>query len=295
MSDLQFSPISLDRMHEYNERFAKCPSPSSDYSFTNLWGWAEEYGLEWAWSTTHVWVRQTRPDVSYWAPLGPWNEVDWSQCPLLKAGERVFNRVPQQLMELWQAQLGDRVQVEEARGQWDYLYSAEELATLSGNKFHKKKNHVNQFKKQYMFEYHPLTPDCVEHVIALQEEWCQWRECEESEALLAENEAIIRVLEEWDVIPGLVGGAIYINGEMAAYTVGEKLTDDTLVVHFEKARNGYRGAYQAINNLFVAAEGADYTYVNREQDLDDEGLRKAKLSYHPVDFLKKYTVTVFPA
>ncbi len=291
MSDLQFSPISLERMNEYLERFSKCPAPSSDYSYTNLWGWAEEYGLEWAWSATHVWIRQTLPEVRYWAPVGPWNEVDWSQCPHL-VPERTFIRVPQVLMERWQAQLGGRVQVEEARGQWDYLYSAEDLATLSGNRFHKKKNHVNQFKKQYLYEYHPLTPDCVEHVIALQEEWCQWRECEESEALLAENEAIIRVLEEWDVIPGLVGGAIYVGGEMVAYTVGERLTEDTLVVHFEKGRNGYRGVYQAINNLFVNAEGAEYTFINREQDLDDEGLRKAKLTYLPVDFLKKYTVHI---
>lgn len=291
MSDLQFSPVTLERMNEYLERFAQCPAPSSDYSYTNLWGWAEEYGLEWAWTDTQVWVRQTRPDIVYWAPLGPWDTVDWANCPYMKEA-RTYQRVPQQLVELWQTQLGDRVQVEEARGQWDYLYNVEDLATLSGNRFHKKKNHVNQFKKHYQYEYHPMTPDCVEHVMALQDEWCQWRECEESEALLAENEAIIRVLEEWDVIPGLLGGAIYVDGEMVAYTVGEKLTDETLVVHFEKGKNGYRGVYQAINNLFVSAEGEGFTFVNREQDLDDEGLRKAKLSYQPVDFLKKYTVSV---
>ncbi len=291
MPSLEFSPISLERMTEYMERVARCPVATSDYSFTNLWGWAEEYGLEWAWTPTQVWVRQTRPEVIYWAPLGAWQEEDWSNCPILAQGG-VFHRVPQMLAELWEQQMGARVTLEEARGQWDYLYSAEDLASLGGNRFHKKKNHVNQFKKQYAYEYHPLTPDCVEQVMTMQEEWCQWRECEESEALLAENEAIIRVLEEWDVIPGLVGGALYVDGEMVAYTVGERLSTDTLVVHFEKGRNGYRGVYQAINNLFASAEGGDYTYINREQDLDDEGLRKAKMSYNPVDFMKKYTVAV---
>ncbi|GFM37227.1 DUF2156 domain-containing protein [Desulfovibrio psychrotolerans] len=294
MSDLLYSPVTMDRMDEFLARFDRCPAPSSDYTFTNLWGWAEEYGLEWAWSTTHVWVRQTRPNIIRWAPLGPWTGVDWAQCPHMSQGGS-FHRVPQGLAEIWQNQLGSRVVLEEARGHWDYLYSTEDLTTLAGNRFHKKKNHVNQFKKQYAYEYHPLTPDCVEHVIALQEEWCQWRECEESEALLAENEAIVRVLEEWDVIPGLVGGALYVEGEMVAYTVGEKLTEDTLVVHFEKGRTGYRGVYQAINNLFVTAEGAGYTYINREQDLDDEGLRKAKLTYNPVDFIEKYAVHVSPA
>lgn len=294
MSDLQFSPITIERMEEYLERFQQCPAPSSDYSFTNLWGWAEEYGLEWAWSPTQIWIRQTLPDVHYWAPVGPWEQVDWSACPFLapEQGVRAYHRIPEQLKVLWEKQLTERITVEEAEGQWDYVYRSEDLALLKGNRFHKKKNHVNQFKKLYAWEYHTMTPDCIEHVLRLQEEWCQWRECEESEALLAENEAIVRVLEEWDVIPGLLGGALYVDGEIVAYTVGEKLTDNMMVVHFEKGKNGYRGVYQAINNAFVQNEGQGFELINREQDLNDPGLRKAKLSYHPVSYLKKYTVTV---
>lgn len=291
MSDLKFEPVTLERMDEYVKCLAACPHPASDVSFTNVWGWAEEYGLEWAWGKTHVWIRQTLPEVRYWAPVGPWQDVVWSACPHMQHA-RTFHRVPELLANIWKEQLGDSVTLEEARGQWDYVYLAEDLSGLRGNKFHKKKNHVNQFKKHYNFEYHPLTPDCIEQVLEMQEEWCQWRECEESEALLAENEAVVRVLEAWDVIPELIGGALYVDSQMVAYTVGEALNDDTLVVHFEKGKNGYRGVYQAINNFFVSHEGDNFTYVNREQDLDDEGLRKAKLSYHPADFVKKFTVSV---
>ena len=79
---------------------------------------------------------------------------------------------------------------------------------------------------------------------------------------------------------------------MAAYTVAEALTPDTLVIHFEKGDTQYKGIYQAINQMFLAHEADSYKWVNREQDLNDEGLRKAKLSYHPADFLRKYRVTL---
>lgn len=77
---------------------------------------------------------------------------------------------------------------------------------------------------------------------------------------------------------------------MVAYTVGERLDDDTLLIHFEKGLSQYKGVYQAINHLFLLNEGAEFTWVNREQDLNIEGLRKAKMSYHPAFFLRKCRV-----
>jgi hypothetical protein len=79
---------------------------------------------------------------------------------------------------------------------------------------------------------------------------------------------------------------------MVAYTVAEALTVDMLLIHFEKGDTQYKGIYQAINQKFLENSAAEYTFVNREQDLNDEGLRKAKLSYHPEDFLRKFRVTL---
>ena len=104
---------------------------------------------------------------------------------------------------------------------------------------------------------------------------------------MAENRAIFRVLKSWDVISGLFGAAIRVDGEMVAYTVAERLAEDMLVIHFEKGKPGYKGVYQAVNQMFLANSAREYRFVNREQDLDDEGLRKAKLSYLPVRFQKK--------
>jgi hypothetical protein len=113
---------------------------------------------------------------------------------------------------------------------------------------------------------------------------------------LAENRAITRVLQNWDRLGGgLFGGVLRVEGEVAAYTVAEALADDMLVIHFEKGRPEFKGVYQAVNQMFLAARGEGFAYVNREQDLGDEGLHKAKMSYNPVKFLKKYTVSVAPA
>ncbi|MEZ6854023.1 DUF2156 domain-containing protein [Halodesulfovibrio aestuarii] len=297
MKELVFEPISFDRKDEYMERLAQSKTKSSDFSFTNIWGWADEYALEWAWTPNLVWIRQSSsgaseiPVVRYWAPVGNWDNVDWADCPYMKQA-RTYHRVPERLLEIWNEKLGDRITAHEDRGQWDYIYDVQELGELRGKKFHKKKNLVNQFKKNYTYTYEPMTADCVEAVLEMQEEWCMWRECEESQSLLAENDAIRRVLEQWDVIPTLIGGSIQVDGKVVAYTVAEAINDETVVIHFEKGKTDYKGIYQAINNFFLTDGGSRFTYVNREQDLDDEGLRKAKMSYNPSDFVKKFVVEV---
>ena len=288
----EYSSISFAGMQQYLEVLSKNKSQASDYSFANLWGWAPHYGLEWRFDGTLCWIRQHYPEPCQWAPVGPWDAVkNWLDYPEMASGTK-FIRVPHSLCELWSIALEDKIQVEEARGQWDYLYLSSELSTLSGNRFHKKKNLLKQFQKQYEYEYRSLSENCVETVLNMQTEWCRWHDCEESESLLAENDAVARVLANWGDIPGLCGGIIRIDGVPVAYTLAEPLNEETLIIHFEKAANGIKGCYQAINYLFCNDVGKNFKFINREQDLDDEGLRKAKLSYNPVDFSKKCSVTV---
>jgi hypothetical protein len=290
---LKFEKIRLADHERYQELFVNCPQHASDYSFVNLWSWADEYQLQWAWQNKLVWIRQTNPEPAYWAPIGDWHQIDWDE--IFKADileDAPFIRVPDSLLGLWEEKLGHRLDVREARDQWDYIYSLEELATLKGNRFHKKKNLVNQFKKNNAYEYLAFDPSVIEGALALQTDWCTWRDCEASETLASENRAILKVLENWDKLPGLIGGAISVGEDLPAYTIAESLSEDTLVIHFEKGCPGYKGIYQAINQIFLANNSEGYQFVNREQDLGNEGLRKAKLSYHPVDFLKKYQVRV---
>ena len=286
-----FAPLCLADMAAYLDRLAACPQKVSDYSFANLWGWCEEYGLEWHFGDTHVWLRQTKPETVYWAPVGPWDAARWSQCPVLGGGGS-FIRVPERLALAWSEAFPGRVEMEEDRGHWDYVYSVDELTQLSGNRFHKKKNLLRQFTRTYDYDYHPLTADCIEEVLQMQMQWCQWREAECDATLAAENRAISRVVKDWDRLGNLLGGAVRVDGRMIAYTVAEPLDSSMLVIHFEKGHNAFKGVYQAVNQMFLEHQAQDFQWVNREQDLGDEGLRKAKMSYNPASFLKKYRVRI---
>ncbi|MDR2489081.1 MAG: phosphatidylglycerol lysyltransferase domain-containing protein [Desulfovibrio sp.] len=286
----EYTPVSLAGMEHYLTLLSFTSVHASDYSFANIWGWTPYYGLEWRFDGALCWIRQNRPEPCFWAPVGPWNTIrNWRDCAELAHGTRLI-RVPEALCAMWKRAFAEDIVLEETRGQWDYLYLASELAALPGNRFHKKKNLLRQFQKGYDYEYRSLSVNCVETVMNMQTEWCRWRDCESSEALLAENDAVARVLAHWNEIPGLCGGIIRVDGVPIAYTLAEPLNRDTLIIHFEKAANGIKGAYQAVNYLFCNDVGVHFTYINREQDLDDEGLRQAKLSYHPTDFSKKYAV-----
>ena len=293
---LDFEPINLDKQLEYFNHFTACSEKASDYSFVNLWGWAEEYGLFWAWTDELVWIKQTRPQVAYWAPVGAWESIDWHECfDKYVSNDTLFMRVPENLLQCWKRDMEKRLAIEEARGHWDYLYSFTDLVELKGNRFHKKRNLLNQFKRKYDFKYASFGKEIIELAKAMQEDWCTWRDCESSESLLAENNAILRILNSSQRLEGLSGGAVMVEEKMAAYTVAEKISDDTLLIHFEKGDPAFKGGYQAINQVFLEHSAGDLSIVNREQDLDNPGLRRAKLSYHPLGFVKKYRVKLLPA
>ena len=284
---LTFEPIRLNQQQAYAVVLARCPQPTSDYSFINLWAWADEYGLIWAWDNDLVWIQQTFPEPAYWAPIGDWHGAGWPAVLSKLSGATVFTRVPEKLAQLWKERAG-RVVSEPLRGHWDYLYAGADLIALKGNRYHKKKNLLNQFLASYPWRYEPLGPEMTEKALALQTDWCTWRDCETSDMLSAENRVIEKVLKNWTRLKGLSGGALLVNDEIVAYTVAEMLGPNTLVIHFEKGNPDFKGVYQAINQMFLERFGNPDILVNREQDLDDTGLRKAKLSYNPVDFLRKF-------
>lgn len=290
---LDFEPVSLDKQNHYLKFFSQCPQKASDYSFVNLWGWADVYGLHWAWSDQLVWIKQTIPNEVFWAPVAVWSEIDWNTCfDRYVKSPAVFMRVPEDLMMLWRERIGNRIIIEESREHWDYLYDIDELVQLSGRRFHKKKNLLNQFKKKYDFQFVPMNEEMIDMATDMQEDWCTWRDCESSDALAAENLVISRILDSWKKIEGLKGGAILVDRKMVAYTIAEPLSKNMMVIHFEKGNADYKGAYQAINQMFLESFGQNFKIANREQDLGDDGLRKAKLSYNPSDFLKKYRVVL---
>lgn len=172
----------------------------------------------------------------------------------------------------------------EDRDNFDYLYDREELAKLAGRKYHKKKNLVNAFINNYNYEGKPLLEDFIPDAIRVLELWRNGRD--NPGDYLANKEALEKA-EELQ----LCGGIYYVEGEPAAFTLGEELAHgETFVIHFEKALGKYKGIYQFVNQCFASILPEKYKFINREQDLGDPGLRQAKMSYQPVGFVKKYRV-----
>lgn len=167
----------------------------------------------------------------------------------------------------------------------DYIYLQEKLASLAGKKLHGKRNHIHRFEEANPdWTYESISDENEEECAKMAMKWCMQNCIGEEEKIeydkIDESKLVVYAVRHRKEL-GLIGGALRVNGEIIAITLGERLTDDTFVVHFEKAYADIQGAYPMINREFVRHELAGYRYVNREEDLGIEGLRKAKLSYRP--------------
>jgi uncharacterized protein len=168
------------------------------------------------------------------------------------------------------------------RDNFDYLYLRKELAELSGRKFMKKRNLIKAFVNNYNYEGRPLLDKYLPDALAVLEAWREERDS------LGDYAAAREALEKCDELQ-LCGGIFYVDGVPAAYSLGEELGGGTsFVIHFEKALSRFKGLYQFVNQAFADIIGEPYSTLNREQDLGQEGLRHAKLSYRPIGFVEKF-------
>lgn len=170
----------------------------------------------------------------------------------------------------------------------DYIYTREKLMNLSGKKLQSKRNHINKFKKTYPdYEYRDLTTDMIPQCIGLEKQWREKQTDEEqTESQTEELRSMTRAFHRWDAL-GLRGGTIWVDGKMVAFTYGAPINNSTFDVCVEKADTAYEGTFSIINQEFVSHLPENFIYVNREEDLGDEGLRFAKSSYHPDILLEK--------
>ena len=174
----------------------------------------------------------------------------------------------------------------------DYLYNTGDLINLPGRRFHGKRNHLAQFTRDYKWSYEDVTQDNLEDCRTIAREWCEANGgCDSENGADDESCALHKAFQYFDELQ-LAGGLIRIDGKPVAFTMGEEINEHTYLLHFEKALEGYNGLYAAINHEFALRHLEKYQYVNREEDMGLEGLRKAKLSYHPALLLQKYLVTL---
>ena len=289
-----FKPIEIQDKPLFDEFLAKDPPQVSELTFTNLFIWRHHYQpawLEWDGCILILFHPQRGPVYGF-CPFGPGDKRS--------ALDVICREIAKQAAEVRICRVGEefvanhvdpaKYEVVPDRDNSDYVYLAKDLINLSGNKYHRKKNHLHQFIKNHAFEYRPLDAELVKRVLGMQEAWCRIRECVEKPDLLAEDFAVHEALTHFEALE-YQGGAILLNLAVEAFALGEPLNQDTAVIHIEKANPDILGLYAAINQLFCLNTWSNVTYINREQDMGVEGLRKAKESYYPHHMVNKYIVS----
>ncbi len=268
---------------------------TSELTFTNLFIWRARYGWQWSVEGSHLILLSTKPgDEPYFLqPVGPPPRTDISLKLLrwLRDERSVVRPRIERADRRLAAELASSAsfRVEPARDHFDYLYATSDLITLQGSRYHAKRNHLSRFAKDAVAEYAAVGESNLRLCAEFQDRWCEWRRCSEDLNLLGEWEAVKEALINYPRL-GLTGGAFLIGGRVEAFAFGELLDKHTAVVHIEKANPEIPGLYAAINQRYCREHWSGTAFVNREQDLGEPGLRKAKLSYHPSRLVEKFSI-----
>lgn len=291
---IEFHPVRLED-RSLIERYTMPPGICNcDLAFANMYCWQEVYHSAWAEIEGFLVIR-FRIDggdrIGYMQPVG---KGDFGPIiPLLREDAhahgqrlRIIGLTDEGRDMIRRMHVG-QFAFESDRALEDYVYNAEDLRTLPGRRYQPKRNHINRFTAEYPdYHYEVLTRDRFGECMALEREWRRAHEGHTSE-LCAEQRAMQRGFEHFEEL-GLLGGCIYVGERLVAFTFGSAVNDHTFDTHMEKADTEYDGAFTIINKLFAEHLPERFTLINREEDLGLEGLRRAKLSYHPAFLQHKF-------
>ncbi len=281
----KFKDITIKDKMTIDHYYERCGYINSDCNFTNMYIWQPEFHIQYT-IVEGCLVLRAQEETGWWyhtMPVGGGNikqailtmRDQWKEdCCIKPLTEEMCER----LEEVFPGQY----QFEHMRDLDDYVYTREKLMNLSGKKMHAKRNHVNRFKNKYDYRYELISPENLQKVAEFVFRQIETRSTNPE----GEKRAAKRLFDHYELL-GVKGAALLVDGNVVAATVGEN-QNGTVLIHIEKADTSYEGSYAAINQMFVEREWEGYTYVNREEDMGIEGIRKAKLSYYPDLMVKKF-------
>ena len=266
-------------------------SIQSDRCFSSLFIWSEYYKLKKCIKDGFLFLRaEDNETLLYYMPLG---NGDIANAVEYIEGDARHNNREYRIVLITDGRKADfellsGYEITEDRAEFDYIYDAEKMISLTGKKLHGKRNFINRFLSEYQgrWVYESVSP--LKHrdeILAFMKEWCDHRE--DNDDYKYEYSAIIHALDNWKTLK-MKGGLIKIDEKVIAFTMATKQREDVMDVLIEKADGNYIGAYQMINNAFASLHCRECKYINREEDLGIEGLRISKMSYQPVFLTRKY-------
>ena len=292
---IDFKPVTLGDKPWVDEIVFTENSPSADYNFGNIYIWDKTYRQQIARCGDRMLTLFDYEGVPGFVfpigsgPLEPAMEALRESaaelgCPLVLCGVTEEHRA--QLEALYPG----RFTFSAEEDTYDYLYSAERLATYAGKALHGKKNHCNRFEAEFDWDFRPLTraliPDCLD-MLAL---WSEENSARLDPSVEEEYEAILRAFENYEALE-LEGGVLFADGLIAGFSLGEMCSRDTFDVHFEKAEISLNGAYPMVCReltRMLLQRHPGLRFINREDDMGLDSLRQSKLSYRPETLLVKY-------
>lgn len=296
MSKIDFHPLTLADKEIVQQHVLNTECRNCDLNFMNLMSWRFLYDTEVAVHGNWLLFRfKANGHPAYLAPTG---QGDWKGVmsdliddaaqgghPFLMLG------VTEYTLTFLNEAMPDYFYATADRSYTDYIYSRESLSTLTGKKLQSKRNFAHRFEREHPdYEFVSLDPSMFAECMELEKQWSKNKD-EDDVRLTPDEErrSMTYVMDNWDALGG-IGGAIRADGKLIAFSFGGPVNRDTFDVCVEKADTNFDGAFTIINRDFVRHLPEQYIHINREEDLGIEGLRKAKLSYHPELLLHKFTV-----
>ncbi len=263
--------------------FKKYPPDISEFTFTNLYVWLSTRPISWMLhdDTLCIFISSSDKTILFGPPVGPasLSTVIASHAFPVDIIERFPESLSDDLCRYGYSLLPDP-------DNWDYVFLVNDLAKLKGRRYAKKRNHIKHCLTEYNCTYEAIDQNNIAECQEMQNRWCKHRSCTTHPGLCGEYQATQKMFAKFHDLE-LIGGAIRVNGRIEAYSIGEQLTPDTAVCHFEKAMPQFHGLSQLIVHWYAKEALSYFTYVNREQDLGISGLKKAKQSYFPHHMVKK--------
>lgn len=295
---LNFKVPELSDKEWVDDCLKHAASMNCDYTFGNCYLWRLAYNTEICkYKNFFICRWGSGDDITYSLPLGEGDFTDAINAMIKNAEEcghtlRIYG-VTEGYWGLLQEAFTGKFDYNYDPGNYDYIYSVEKMASLSGKKYHSKRNHITNFKKNHPdWSFEILGKDNISQCLEAHSKWIAAKDPEDEEDIneySLEFEAVAEAFENYDKL-GLIGGLIKADGEVIAFTLGEGQSNgNCFVTHFEKAPGDVQGAFAIINQEFTKNCLTEYEYVNREEDLNIDGLRKAKQSYYPEILLEKCT------
>lgn len=293
---LEFKTIELSDRDWMEKCFKESDFRGCEYSFANLFIWRKVSKVLVAQIGGMLCITGKNPEGEWIFnyPAGNGNAKAVMDSLRKKAEEQGkicrFRGITKEQKAELEKIYGEEVEFNTDEGDWDYIYEVEKMQTLSGKKYHGKRNHIARFKDHENWSYEAITKDNLWECRQMNELW--WEKTADSKGKSAreEQEAVEQCFQYFEKL-SLEGGLLRLDGKVVAFTIGEPINSDTYGVHIEKAFSDIQGAYPMINQQFAIHNMSGFRYVNREEDVGDEGLRKAKHSYRPELLLEKYTMS----